>query len=151
MLFATGLHFLSGWPLWLAACAVVGVTFAMTCLCLLTLAMWTRQAGRRLGRFGIRFVLLLTLSVAVFMAIVRQLAELVAQAASDVSTQFTDGGHASRPPDLYSFLFASLAALCVTVAFGIPVMICMLEAVVWFGVWLIRMPFVQWWLRRRRN
>jgi len=123
---------------WVFLGVVVGA-LSLSALALTWATLWARRRDSRLGQFGIASLFFLTVFVAVFFAAVRWITDRIA----------TDAPRGVGGDTL----FGSVAITCLMVTlFAIPLMIGVIEALLWTGVWVIRRPWMQRWLAvRRRN
>jgi hypothetical protein len=124
-------------PMFLAVLA--GAAFC-TGLALFWMTRWAMREDGRPRQFSLGSLFFLTTFVAIYLAAVRWLV---------VNLRWPSS---SGPPaaDEQSRLFIGVGIGCLFLAaISIPIVLGMAEALVWFGVWLVRRPVLRRWLSRR--
>ena len=113
------------------AAVTSGVVFTGTML-LVWATSWALRADTRRNQFSISTLLLLTTILAVYLGVIRLLADLSGE-------RFGAGGNK----------FLAVAVIClVMTGVSLPVLAFFLESLVWLAAWLVRWPWVQKWIRR---
>lgn len=119
---------------WIVFAAVVsGAVFTGTVI-LTWATLWALRQDTRKNQFSIQTLLFLMTVSAVFLGVVRLLA--------DLSADRLGTGNAS-------LLAVAVSCLILTVL-SLPFLALIMESLVWFAAWLVRRPWVQRWLRSPR-
>ena len=126
---------LTGKPFLLVLLGLLFGVFFSGGVALVWLVRWALRQESRVGQFSIASLLLVTAFAAAFFGAVRWLV--------------TNVDHRQVPG---RFERVYVVVVCVFLAgIGIPVVLCLMESLVWLAAWLVRRPAVQRWLASRRR
>ncbi|HJT35907.1 MAG TPA: hypothetical protein VJ783_28015 [Pirellulales bacterium] len=141
---AAGVRTISGQGFLITFAAVIGGTLLTSGVCLAWLTRWASNKEARRGQFGVASLFFLVTLVAIYLATVRFVSDSLrvhlASRAPIAGVQF----------DLY-WLVVPVALVCLVVAMiSVPIVMRLLEALMWFAVWLVRHPQTRHWMKKLR-
>lgn len=142
---AAGVCTISGQGFLITFIAVIGGTLLTGGVCLAWLTRWASNKKARPGQFGVASLFFLVTLVAIYLATVRFVSDSLAVHL------------ASRPPTASEqfaryWLVLPVALVCLVVAMiSVPIMLRLLEAIMWFAVWLVRHPQTRHWAKKLRR